>query len=78
MKLNKKDINYFLDNGYLIEDIQQIIDLKYKFYLNDKQIPQKKAKLILKHTDLLSGLGRSAFHRTAMRCNILIVSNLFD
>lgn len=82
MKLNEHEEQELTNMGYTLEDIKQIKRLRYKFIVNGKQISQKQAKEILTETDFLSGIGRSAFHKTSYRINkdigILIESNLFE
>ena len=82
MKLSEYEEKVLTDMGYTLEDIKQIKRLSYKFTANCKSISQKQAKEILDETDFLSGIGRSAFHKTSYRENkgigILIESNLFE
>ena len=82
MTLDKHEEKVLVNMGYTLEDIKQIKRLGYKFSINGKPISQKQAKEILTETDFLSGIGRSAFHKTSYRENkgrgILIESNLFE
>lgn len=78
MKLTKKDKEYLLSIGYAERDFEQIGDIakytKYDMFTKEDEsivtrITQKKAIEILGRNIYLSGLGRTAFHRSAVRYN---------
>lgn len=80
MKLNKKEKTILINYGYSNEDIQQIEHLKYTYILCNKNIEKKLTKKetrnILTIEEFLTGIARSAFHKTSCRNEILIESNL--
>lgn len=80
MKLNEKEKNMLIKWGYSNEDIQQIEHLKYTYTLVNKNVEkkllEKEARKILTVEDFLSGIARSAFHKTASREDVFIESNL--
>ena len=72
MKLSKNDEQILINDGYSLDDIEQIKRLRYKFTLydtkgNHEKILLENAKEKLSTDDFLSGLGRAAFHRTSYR-----------
>ena len=78
MKLTKKDKEYLLSIGYAERDFEQIEDIakytKYDMFTKKDEsivtrITQKKAIEILGRNIYLSGLGRTAFHYSAVRYN---------
>ena len=78
MKLSNKDKKYLRDIGHTDMDFNQIENAsrytKYEFFnVNDEsivtKISQKQAIEILGRETFLSGLGRSAFHSSAVRYN---------
>ncbi len=78
MKLTNKDKKYLLSIGYSENDFEQIGNIakytKYEMFTKENEsivtiITQKKAIELLGRNTFLSGLGRTAFHRTAVRYN---------
>lgn len=78
MKLTKTDKGYLRSIGYAECDFEQIEDvakyIKYEMFTKEDEsivtrITQKKAIEILGRNTFLSGLGRTAFHRSAVRYN---------
>ena len=78
MKLTKQEKIYFTEAGYNEEDLPQIgravSATTYTLFnsLDDpgeqgKKIPRKRVLEIMDRKKYLSGIGRSAFHHTAMR-----------
>lgn len=78
MKLTQEDKNYLMDLGETSDTIKQIEACisKTQFYLYEKtssyrdymdKITAKEAFEILGREDFLSGMRRTAFHRTALR-----------
>ena len=71
MKLTMKDIAYLFSIGCPKEDIPQICEAALSknttYKLNGKTITAKKAIEVLGRDVYLSGLNRSAFHRTTVR-----------
>lgn len=70
MKLTQEDKKQLLEWGYPKEDIDQIQEaIKVcKITVDDKRISTAKAIEILGKTEFLSGISRSAFHWSALRC----------
>ena len=78
MKLTNKDKKYLLSIGYTENDFEQIGNIakhtKYEMFTKEDEsivttITQKKAIELLGRNTFLSGLGRTAFHRSAVRYN---------
>lgn len=78
MKLTKTDRNYLFAIGYTKKDMLQISDIakytKYEIFTKEDEsittrITQKRAIEILGRNTFLSGLGRAAFHQSAVRYN---------
>ena len=78
MKLTNKDKKYLLSIGYSENDFEQIGNLakytKYEMFTKENEsivttITQKKTIELLGRNTFLSGLGRTAFHRSAVRYN---------
>lgn len=78
MKLTKKDKEYLLSIGHAESDFEQIENVakytKYDMFTKEDEsivtrITQKKAIEILGRNIYLSGLGRTAFHYSAVRYN---------
>ena len=78
MKLTNKDKKYLLSIGYTESDFEQIGNIakhtKYEMFTKEDEsivttITQKKAIELLGRNTFLSGLGRTAFHRSAVRFN---------
>jgi hypothetical protein len=78
MKLTNKDKKYLLSIGYAENDFEQIGNIakytKYEMFTKEDEsivtrITQKKAIELLGRNTFLSGLGRTAFHRSAVRYN---------
>ena len=75
LKLTKADKSYLRECGYLDEDFEQIEDasivtvysLKHKKGFGYKFLSWKEAVAVLGRHLFLSGLGRSAFHWSAVR-----------
>lgn len=69
MKLLEEDKNYLKDLGFLEKDIVQIEEAigKTTYTLEQKKISSKCAIEILGRKVFLSGIGRSAFHWSAVR-----------
>ena len=71
MKLLSDDIKILKSFGYLTEDIEQIRDAAKAKYTtltcDDIKISHEAAAAILGQELYLSGIARSAFHRTALR-----------
>ena len=76
MKLTNKDKKYLLSIGYTENDFEQIGNIakytKYEMFTKEDEsivttITQKKAIELLGRNTFLSGLGRTAFHRSAVR-----------
>lgn len=70
MKLTKADKEYFIDAGYLEEDLEQIEYCmnKCKYELEDgKKVSRKYVLENMDRREWLSGIGRSAFHWSAAR-----------
>ena len=78
MKLTNKDKKYLLSIGYTENDFEQIGNIakhtKYEMFTKKDEsivttITQKKAIELLGRNTFLSGLGRTAFHQSAVRYN---------
>ena len=78
MKLTNKDKKYLLSIGYSENDFEQIGNIakytKYEMFTKEDEsivttITQKKAIELLGRNTFLSGLGRTAFHQSAVRFN---------
>ena len=78
MKLKNKEKNYLLSIGYTENDFEQIGNIakytKYEMFTKEDEsivttITQKKTIELLGRNTFLSGLGRTAFHRLAVRYN---------
>ena len=78
MKLTNKDKKYLLSIGYSENDFEQIGNIakytKYEMFTKEDEsivttITQKKAIELLGRNTFLSGLGRTAFHQSAVRYN---------
>lgn len=78
MKLTNKDKKYLLSIGYTENDLEQISSIakytKYEMFTKKDEsivttITQKKAIELLGRNNFLSGLGRTAFHHSAVRYN---------
>lgn len=78
MKLTNKDKKYLLSIGYTENDFEQIGNFakytKYEMFTKEDEsivttITQKKAIELLGRNTFLSGLGRTAFHQSAVRYN---------
>ena len=78
MKLTNKDKQYLLSIGYSENDFEQIGNIakytKYEMFTKENEsivttITQKKTIELLGRNTFLSGLGRTAFHRSAVRYN---------
>lgn len=78
MKLTNKDKKYLLSIGYVENDLEQIGSIakytKYEMFTKKDEsivttITQKKAIELLGRNTFLSGLGRTAFHHSAVRYN---------
>ena len=76
MKLTNKDKKYLLSIGYTENDFEQIGNIakhtKYEMFTKEDEsivttITQKKAIELLGRNTFLSGLGRTAFHQSAVR-----------
>lgn len=71
MKLTKKDKNYLLSVGHLEDDFSQIefaMQRKHTLYeLEEKNISREEAIRLLGRERYLSGIGRSAFHFSAVQ-----------
>ena len=76
MKLTNKDKNYLLSIGYTENDFEQIGNIakytKYEMFTKEDEsivttITQKKTIELLGRNTFLSGLGRTAFHQSAVR-----------
>jgi hypothetical protein len=72
MKLKREDKELLIEWGYKEEDLNQIEEATTKttYEMNGKKVSQKKALEILGERQYLSGISRSAFHRSAVRNNI--------
>lgn len=78
MKLTNKDKKYLLSIGYTENDFEQIGNItkytKYEMFTKGDEsivttITQKKTIELLGRNTFLSGLGRTAFHQSAVRYN---------
>jgi hypothetical protein len=78
MKLTNKDKKYLLSIGYTENDFEQISNIakyiKYEMFTKEDEsivtrISRKKANELLGRNTFLSGLGRTAFHQSAVRYN---------
>ena len=78
MKLTNKDKKYLFSIGYTENDFEQIGNIakytKYEMFTKEDEgivttITQKKAIELLGRNIFLSGLGRTAFHCSAVRYN---------
>lgn len=78
MKLTKKDKEYLLSNGYAESDFEQIGNIakyiKYEMFTKEDEsivtrITQRECIKLLGRNIFLSGLGRTAFHHSAVRYN---------
>lgn len=78
MKLTNKDKKYLLSIGYAESDFKQIENIakytKYEMFSKEDEsivttITQKKTIELLGRNTFLSGLGRTAFHQSAVRYN---------
>lgn len=78
MKLTNKDKKYLLLIGYSENDFEQIGNIakytKYEMFTKEDEsivttITQKKTIELLGRNTFLSGLGRTAFHQSAVRYN---------
>lgn len=71
MKLTNKDKDTLRGFGYLDEDFEQIQRATSKRYtayeLNGKKVSLEKVLEVLDRSEYLSGIGRSAFHWSAVR-----------
>ena len=71
MKLNNDDKKLLLDWGYTENDFEQIEEAfrkrKTTYEMNNSPISREKALEVLGRRWYLSGIARSAFHRTAVR-----------
>lgn len=68
--LTEEDTETLLENGYLKEDLLQIdeaIPITVYQMVGGKKISYKTAQKRLGREEFLSGIGRSAFHGSAMR-----------
>jgi hypothetical protein len=72
VKLTKKDKDILKEIGYLDEDMEQIerATTKTSFELEDKKIRIREVLKLLSRREFLSGIGRSAFHRSCVRNKI--------
>lgn len=78
MKLTNKDKKYLLSIGYTENDFEQISNIakytKYEMITREDEsivtrITQRECIKLLGRNTFLSGLGRTAFHRSAVRYN---------
>ena len=78
MKLTNKDKKYLLSIGYTENDFEQISNIakytKYEMFTKEDEsivtrITQRECIKLLGRNTFLSGLGRTAFHRSAVRYN---------
>ena len=78
MKLTNKDKKYLLSIGYTENDFEQISNIakytKYEMFTKENEsivtrITQRECIKLLGRNTFLSGLGRTAFHRSAVRYN---------
>ena len=78
MKLTNKDKKYLLSIGYTESDFEQIGNIakytKYEMFTKEDEsivttITQRECIKLLGRNTFLSGLGRTAFHRSAVRFN---------
>ena len=78
MKLTNKDKKYLLSIVYAESDFKQIENIakytKYEMFSKEDEsivttITQKKTIELLGRNTFLSGLGRTAFHQSAVRYN---------
>lgn len=69
MKLLKKDKIYLKDLGFLEKDMAQIEEAieKTVYTLDQKKISSECAIETLGRKEFLSGIGRSTFHKSAVR-----------
>lgn len=84
-KLTQKQKDYFINAGYLQEDLTQLrlaMCAKYTtIKLNNEKITHQKAIQLIGEEVYLSGIGRSAFHSSSSRITddgtIIIYFNSF-
>ena len=78
MKLTNKDKKYLLSIGYTENDFEQISNIakytKYEMFTKEDEsivtrITQRECIKLIGRNTFLSGLGRTAFHRSAVRYN---------
>ena len=78
MKLTNKDKKYLLSIGYTENDFEQIGNIakytKYEMFTKEDEsivtrITQRECIKLIGRNAFLSGLGRTAFHRSAVRYN---------
>lgn len=78
MKLTNKDKKYLLSIGYTENDFEQIGNIakytKYEMFTKEDEsivtrITQRECIKLLGRNTFLSGLGRTAFHQSAVRFN---------
>jgi hypothetical protein len=81
MKITKTEAVCLKEEGYSAEDIAQIRRLKYRFDHDGVELSFERARNLAGKAEMLSGLGRAAFHGTAVRGDgkkkVFIRSSLF-
>lgn len=79
MKLTNEDKDLLLHWGYSEKDFTQIEEAfqksKTKYTLGSFSISREEALRVLGRRQYLSGIARSAFHWTAVRCVPMSISN---
>ena len=79
MKLNKRQKLILKEYGFSQSDFPQIerVITKTRYYLNNKRLNRNQVIKMIGEEEFLSGIGRSAFHYTSVRNNILFDSSKF-